>query len=411
MYSSQYPTPPPYGSHDQYRSTPPMSPGPAPHAYYSPRYVPEGTTRSSPKVQGHGRRASHAVPSSSQYGNGYASPRGHMPSFGTGFTTATPRQYATPRATPEYVSYFGYSHQTRHRRDTDASPLKRSHRERKRRPSQSARYTNTRVFNDNGYGYDCDYDIYDNPPPPYEQYARHDRMYRDADRYVYDQVPIYDSEPKKARRASHSTRSHPTPTPATPKKSSNRSAPPKATAADAQRAGIPAGFSYKNWDPTEEPIMLLGSVFDANSLGKWIYDWTAFKHGSDIPIAEMAGELWLLLIHLAGKVKKADAEIMSVRNQAKRELVEDFLESGSRLWIRFAKLLKICEEHMWKSAKKENGDKTPLTMGNKSGIAFVECLFGRDKQLETTEKLMTGIRLWSMRFDANVNEILKNPSA
>jgi hypothetical protein len=40
----------------------------------------------------------------------------------------------------------------------------------------------------------------------------------------------------------------------------------------AHRAGIPAGYSHKNWDPSEEPIMLLGSVFDANSLGKWIYD-------------------------------------------------------------------------------------------------------------------------------------------
>jgi hypothetical protein len=47
---------------------------------------------------------------------------------------------------------------------------------------------------------------------------------------------------------------------------------PKATEADARKYGIPPGYSLKNWDPTEEPIMLLGSVFDANSLGKWIYN-------------------------------------------------------------------------------------------------------------------------------------------
>lgn len=29
---------------------------------------------------------------------------------------------------------------------------------------------------------------------------------------------------------------------------------------------IPLGYSYKNWDPSEEPIMLLGSVFNTNSL-------------------------------------------------------------------------------------------------------------------------------------------------
>src|SRR6202012_447772 len=101
----------------------------------------------------------------------------------------------------------------------------------------------------------------------------------------------------------HSTRSQPTA--ATPKKA----APPaasatkssaKATEEDARRAGIPAGYSYKNWDPTEEPIMLLGSVFDANSLGKWIYDWTVFHHGPSTPLSEIAGEMWLLLIQLAG---------------------------------------------------------------------------------------------------------------
>lgn len=76
--------------------------------------------------------------------------------------------------------------------------------------------------------------------------------------------------------------------------------PRKATEQDARRAGIPVGFSTKNWDPTEEPITLLGSVFDANSLGKWIYDWTVFCHGPATPMSDVAGELWLLLIQLAG---------------------------------------------------------------------------------------------------------------
>jgi hypothetical protein len=60
----------------------------------------------------------------------------------------------------------------------------------------------------------------------------------------------------------------------------------KATEEDARRAGIPAGYSYENWDPTEEPIMLLGSVFDANSLGKWIrldclLSWTCHPYHRD----------------------------------------------------------------------------------------------------------------------------------
>ena len=338
----QYPTPPPgYMPYDYHRTTPPMSPGPGAN-YYSPRHAPQmATPRASPKVSAHSRRASHAVPSSS-YQQYTASPRGGaVPQYGTADFGA-PRAHATPRANPEYVSYFGYTLPSRHRRDTDVPPLKRSHRERKRRSSQSARQVHTRVVYDDhgyGYGYECD-EFYDYPPPPYEQYARHDMYRGDADRYYYDQVPIYDPEPKSSRprRASASTR-QPTASPKKPAPSTKSA--PKATEEDARRAGIPAGYSYKNWDPTEEPIMLLGSVFDANSLGKWIYDWTVFHYGPATPLAEMAGELSLLLIQLAGKVKRADETMPKIRKKENHEMVEDFLESGERLWVRFAKLLKV----------------------------------------------------------------------
>jgi len=332
-----------------------------------------------------------------------------MPQYGA----ADPRTYATPRGTPEYVSYFGYSIPTsRHRRDTDVPPLKRSNRERKRRPSQSACHVYTKVvYDDRGYGYECDYDIHDYPPPPYEQYARHDMYGRDADHYYYDQVPIYEPEPKpsRQRRASAASTRQPAASPKKPAPAAKSA--PKATEEDARRAGIPAGYSYKNWDPTEEPIMLLGSVFDANSLGKWIYDWTVFHYGPATPLAEMAGELWLLLIQLAGKVKRADETMPKIRKKENHEMVEDFLESGERLWVRFAKLLKVCEDYMWKAAKKESGKEKPVSMGKNSGKEFVESIFGRDRELEKTEKLMTGMRLWSMRFDANCEDILRYPSA
>ena len=405
MYAPQYPTPPPgYMPHEHYhRTTPPISPG-ASANYYSPRYGMPSTPRASSGAKGHGRRASTAVPQHYSH----ASARGQMPPMGGA--------YPTPRGTPEYVSGFDYDYvhvrPRRPRRDTDASPLKPSTREKKRRPSQSAYYVH-RVFHDDGYGYEyqADDDVYRHPPPPYTQYERYD-VYRDADRFYSDQVPIFEepSKPSRTRRASHSTRAPP-PQDKTPKRASATKPAPKATEEDARRAGIPAGYSYKNWDPTEEPIMLLGSVFDANSLGKWIYDWTVFYNGPATPLAEMAGELWLLLIQLAGKVKRADENMSKIRRKENAEMVEDFLMSGGRLWIRFAKLLKTCEDYMWKAAKKESGEKKPVSMGKNSGREFVESIFGRDRELEKTEKLMTGMRLWSMRFDANCEEILRYPSA
>ncbi|KAF2745434.1 hypothetical protein M011DRAFT_406495 [Sporormia fimetaria CBS 119925] len=414
-YAPHYPTPPPGYMPFDFHRTPPVSPAPGTH-YYSTRYSSQTATpspRGSPKVAGHQRRASQAVPPP-QYS--YQSPRGgatphHYAEY------ATPRFYATPQRTPDYVSGgFDYTRPSRPRRESDATPLKRSHRERKQRQSQS-RHTRTKdVFDDgdfgNGYGYDYDYVyVYDYPPPPYEPYARYEARGRHADGYYSGQVPIYaDAEPKttRPRRASHAApRQQSTPS----KRPTTAKSTPKATEADAQRAGIPAGYSYKNWDPNEEPIMLLGSVFDANSLGKWIYDWTVYHIGPGTPLAEVAGELWLLLINLAGKVKRAEQLMPKIRKQEGRDMVEDFLESGERLWIRFVKLLKVCEDYMWKAAKKEHGEKKPAAMGKNSGCEFVDSIFGRDRELEKTEKLMTGMRLWSMRFDANCEQYLRNPSA
>ncbi|KAF9884444.1 hypothetical protein FE257_001775 [Aspergillus nanangensis] len=235
------------------------------------------------------------------------------------------------------------------------------------------------------------------PKPPTDQY------------FYYNQVPVYDDidsgKRSRARRQSTSTR-----TPSKPKPAATSKPLRKATEADASRAGIPPGYSIKNWDPTEAPIILLGSVFDANSLGKWIYDWTVFHHGASTPMADVAGDLWLLLIKLAGKVKRADECLGRITHPDELGIVEDFLESGERLWTRFKKLLKTCEQFMWKAAKRESGKNAAVSMGRNAGCEFVESIFGRDRELEDTEKLMNSFRLWNMRFDANCEEILRRPT-
>lgn len=155
--------------------------------------------------------------------------------------------------------------------------------------------------------------------------------------------------------------------------------------------------------------MLLGSVFDANSLGKWIYDWTVYHHGPATPIADMAGELWLLLIQLAGKVKRAEECMPRIRAMENRDMVDDFIESGERLTDKLKKLLKACESPMLKAGKRGKGESAQL--GKNAGIEFVDSIFGRDRMLDSTEKFMASIRLWNLRFDANCEEILRHPTA
>lgn len=212
-----------------------------------------------------------------------------------------------------------------------------------------------------------------------------------------------DSPPSKSRsrRASEAR-------PSTARQKS--SVPPRreATAADAAKHRIPSGYSLKNWDPTEAPVTLLGSVFDANTIGKWIYDWTVYHHGPAQPMSDVAGDFWLLLIKLAGKMKRAEDCLPRIRDYEDQEEVEEFLAAGDVLWARFKKLVKTCEEFMWKTAKRE-GKKGPVTMGKNSGCEFIDAIFGRDRKLEETEELMQRIRTWNVRFDKHCEDILRHP--
>ena len=375
----------------------PMSSG-SPGGYYSQHY-PVYTSSSIPRnySKGHSRRASHDA-------GGYS---------------YTSRRPSTSYATPERDMPGSYAYVSPQRYDEYVSSHDRA---RSKVPGFWASSSGYRgAWHTHQPTYESsDEDLAQNfAYAPREPLRRH--SYRHADQYrVYEeQVPVYgDAEPtvrrSRARRSSHSTR--PSTSPKTSKSSKpppkpTAKPPPVATEEDRIRARIPSGYSLKNWDPTEAPVLLLGSVFDANSLGKWIYDWTVFHHGAATPMSEIAGELWLLLIQLSGKVKRAEECLRRVRKQDNQEMIEDFLESGERLWDRFRRLLKACEQYMWKAAKRDNGRTRGVSMGKSSGCEFVDSIFGRDRELEKTEKLMTGMRLWSMRFDANCEEILRRPTA
>ncbi|WPH04523.1 Hypothetical protein R9X50_00741500 [Acrodontium crateriforme] len=407
---------PPYFSSPSYnyKTPPPQTPPPRPSSYdfYSPRQYSYTAT---PAQKGHTRRAT-GDPNTFAYTTTYATPRKPAP-----YTTeySSPGYYAsantTPQRKPDYVSGSDRKRESarQYRVFTDGEGIK-EHGRYSSDPHYSSRPPHVfHDFRDRDFEYLPRYEQYEPRPPPYKRYQSYYESR--ADHRYYDQVPIYTSNeaeerPRPQRRASYTSK--PTqPTQPRTRPSTATKSPPKATAEDAHRAGIPAGYSYKNWDPTEEPILLLGSVFDANSLGKWIYDWTVFYYGPATPISEVAGELWLLLIQLAGKIKRAEDIMPRIRQTASRDMVDDFLESGERLWQRFNKLLKICESYMWQAAKRESKGAANVTMGKNSGCEFVDAVFGRDRELERTEKLMTGMRLWSMRFDANCDEILRNPGA
>lgn len=233
----------------------------------------------------------------------------------------------------------------------------------------------------------------------------------EKERTAYYEDPVQRSSTRLGSHARRASTNVPPPRSSTARPSSShaKKVPPttaKATEEDARKHRIPAGYSLKNWDPTEEPIMLLGSVFDSNSLGKWIYDWTVHVHGPGTPLSEMAGELWLLLIQISGKVKRSEECVPKIRTQENKEMVEDFIESGERLTDKLRVLLKRCEAPMLKVNKRKDASQ----LGKNAGVEFVETLFGRERELEKTERYMQSVRLWNLRFDANCEVILRKPT-
>ncbi|QGI96232.1 hypothetical protein CEK26_009301 [Fusarium fujikuroi] len=230
----------------------------------------------------------------------------------------------------------------------------------------------------------------------------------------------------------------------------------RATEEDAKRHKIPAGYSLKKWDPREEPILLLGSVFDANSLGKWIYDWSVYAYKPSTPISDMAGDFWLLLIQLADRLKRAEETIERIESKDSKELVEEYIEAGERFWARLRSLLKRCEAPMLRAYKfdeedpkntvnqkgntdennnessqeaksqsdalNESGETLPSSEGGtiqktgktkqdvekNVGVAFIETIFGKGGELKRTEGLMRNMRLYNLRFDADCEEVLSS---
>lgn len=173
----------------------------------------------------------------------------------------------------------------------------------------------------------------------------------------------------------------------------------------ARKAGIPESYAIKNWNPVEEPVTLMGSVFDANSMGKWIYDWTVYCHGASTPMADIAGDLWLLLIKLAGKRKRLAKAIAASFEAEDMEMLREFVAAGNRLWIKFKELLGRCEQHMRQARRRNCISETESAQ--KAGTDFVQTVFGRELELERTENFMAMVRTWSLRLDANCEELVR----
>ncbi len=301
----------------------------------------------------------------------YASPSGQP----AGFVSTPPlASYYSPRVAPYKES----------RRSADAYGYS---------PSPGARYGHSSV---SGVRYQSGARVGQSSSRPVQP----SRLYRGTMTDPYLDVQTEEFEEAPAFREDYFAKTSPRHAAPRTRKTSSGSGPRPVTAQDRAEAGIPAGYSTKNWDPAEEPIFLLGSVFDANSLGKWIYDWTVYRHGPGTVALGVAGDLWLALIALAGKIRQAEHLLRRKGgNSSKRRVIEDFLDDGDELWEQFRALLRKCEKSMMRVARRDHGTGQVVSMGASSGCEFVDYIFGEGRGLEQTEDLIHSMSSWDKRFE------------
>lgn len=170
----------------------------------------------------------------------------------------------------------------------------------------------------------------------------------------------------------------------------------KATIEDAERHNIPTNYCLENWDPTEQPIILRGSVFDVMSFGKWTLEWSLHVHGEGSPSTHIAWDLWILLIDLASKVKQSEDFVYqysktqhSRRKDKVIRMMFGFAESGKQLMGDLEQLLKDCEERMLETLGPQ-----ALQLGEFPGDEFVRVFLSRNEYLGRTEDFMKDLRRW-----------------
>lgn len=102
-----------------------------------------------------------------------------------------------------------------------------------------------------------------------------------------------------------------------------------ATEEDARKHGLQPGYNLEHWNPREAPFVFCGCVYDADSLGKRIFDTTVavFPDRTDL-LVRAAGRFWQVLIKFAGCFKRAMEVSNMIRKPQEMEEVQAYIDCG-----------------------------------------------------------------------------------
>lgn len=180
-----------------------------------------------------------------------------------------------------------------------------------------------------------------------------------------------------------------------------------ATRKDAMRHRIPPYYDLRQGDPDEEPFTVVGSAFDAYSLGDWIYGWSVHAYGKHAPETQASHHLWNLIIRVADKFRSSRnfvAHSVGIENMKQGEnvdMVREFIEAGECLMERFHEHLKRCERYVNESGNKDTG-----FISSDECVRLVKALFSSQRIFENGASLTQSMRLWNHRWGVNCAEVV-----
>lgn len=177
----------------------------------------------------------------------------------------------------------------------------------------------------------------------------------------------------------------------------------QATIGDLRRIGITEDLCVKRWNPDRTPIVVAGSVMDANSICDWIMSWTKIYVDDNMYDMTAINDLTYCILALDYYDHMTSLRLSSCITSEQVDVVEDFVESRDRLWARLLDIIDICTGVMLRELRKLRSSKERDSRYNRNGAIFVSNIMFNDTISHNIFKLYNAVRIWSYRYCVNCN--------
>lgn len=128
---------------------------------------------------------------------------------------------------------------------------------------------------------------------------------------------------------------------------------------------------------------VLGRVFDADSLGKWIFDNSCVVYGRSVPLTDIAGDFWLMSLRLSAKT----SALGRASDLNMDQHMADLFRSGITVWESYTRHVRMCSEMVGTDFSADAGE------------LFVKAFLEVGQYLSQTERVLHEMHQWDRSFE------------